>query len=111
MAQVTEIRLVDDLDKGPAEETVSFGLDGKQYTIDLSGHNATVLRENLADFIAVARLDVSKGPRAARQVRARTATDRANLAEIRSWARENGHQVSDRGRIAKPVVEAYQAAH
>jgi hypothetical protein len=32
-------------------------------------------------------------------------------ATIRAWARENGHEVSERGRIPKAVVQAYQSAH
>jgi hypothetical protein len=30
---------------------------------------------------------------------------------VREWARSNGHQVSDRGRVAAELVEAYYAAH
>ena len=35
MAQITEVRLLDDLDGGEAAESVAFSLDGKSYEIDL----------------------------------------------------------------------------
>ena len=112
MAQIREIRLIDDLDKGPADETVSFGLDGKQYSIDLSVHNATALRENLADFVAAARVDSGQRAQSARpQARKRSTGDREQLAAIREWARSEGHSVSDRGRISKTIRDAFDAAH
>jgi hypothetical protein len=113
MAQVTEIRLIDDLDKGPADETVSFGLDGKQYIIDLSGHNATVLRENLADFIAVARRDSSGAALPVRQQGRKRGSgqEREQSAAVRAWARQNGHTVRFGGGVSTAVGGACAAAH
>jgi hypothetical protein len=102
---------VDDLDGSEASNTVSFALDGKTYEIDLSDSNATKLREVLDPFAAAARRSGASGrrmtaPRGATSPR--PAYDRERTAAIRDWARENGHQVSDRGRIPTAVIEAYE---
>ena len=55
MAQIREIRLIDDLDGDTADETVEFGIDGKNYEIDLSKSNAEKLRDALASYVAAAR--------------------------------------------------------
>jgi Lsr2 len=119
MAQHVNVKFIDDLDGSDAAGTVSFGLDGKAYEIDLSDHNATKLRDSLASFVAAARK--SGGPAATGSRRAQKMTansgrrpqplDREQTAAIRAWARQNGHHVSDRGRISKTVVDAFQAAH
>ncbi len=116
MAQITEVRLVDDLDKSEASETVTFGLDGVEYEIDLSDDHARALRESFADFIPAAR-KVTKGS-GAPQARARRSSggapvraDRAQTQAIREWARANGHTVSDRGRIPGKVIVEFEAAH
>jgi hypothetical protein len=127
MAQQVKVRFVDDLDGSDAAGTVSFGLDGRAYEIDLSDENASRLRESLASFVAAARNSggsatrTRRGQKTARKTGAPAVTagsgpraqplDREQTAAIRAWARQNGHQVSDRGRIAKSVVDAFQAAH
>ncbi|GAB2600801.1 Lsr2 family protein [Kocuria arenosa] len=108
MAQTVQIILEDDLDGGPAEETVRFGLDGAQYEIDLSESNAAKLRDAVRPFIAKARRAQSKqAPKQARP----TGKSNPDTAAIRQWARENGHAVSDRGRIHQDVQKAYYDAH
>ena len=108
MAQTVQIILEDDLDGGPAEETVRFGLDGAQYEIDLSEENAARLRDAVRPFIAKARRAQSKqAPKQARP----TGKSNPDTAAIRQWARENGHPVSDRGRIHQDVQKAYYDAH
>ena len=108
MAQTVKIILEDDLDGGPAEETVRFGLDGAQYEIDLSEENAAKLRDAVRPFIAKARRAQSKqAPKQARP----TGKSNPDTAAIRQWARENGHPVSDRGRIHQDVQKAYYDAH
>lgn len=108
MAQTVQIILEDDLDGGPAEETVRFGLDGAQYEIDLSEGNAAKLREAVRPFIAKARRAQNKqAPKQARP----TGKSNPDTAAIRQWARENGHPVSDRGRIHQDVQKAYYDAH
>jgi hypothetical protein len=98
MAQKVTVLLVDDIDGGSADETVSFSLDGVSYEIDLSTKNAKTFRDALAQYVGQAR-----------RVGGRSSGDRT--AEIREWARKNGHKVNERGRIPAAVVEAYDKAH
>ena len=107
MAQKVHIPLEDDLDGGDATETVSFGLDGRSYEIDLNDKNAAKLRDALAPYVAAGRR--SGGSRA---TAAKRRTQMGTSArEIRDWARSNGHKVPDRGRIPSDVREAFEAAH
>jgi len=106
MAQKVHITLEDDLDGGDATETVSFGLDGKNYEIDLNDKNAKALRDTLARYVGAAR---RAGGRST-GTRRRTQMG-ASAREIRDWARSNGFQVPDRGRIPANVRESFEAAH
>jgi Lsr2 len=106
MATKITVVLEDDLDGGPADETVRFGLGGAQYEIDLSTKNATAFRRQLAPFIDHART-AGHGPR---RRPGRTAASRERSGGIRAWAKDQGITVSDRGRIPASVVERYQAA-
>jgi hypothetical protein len=106
MAQKITVALEDDIDGGPADETVRFGLGGTEYEIDLSKKNATALRRQLAPFIEHARR-VGRGQR--RRL-GRTASSRERSADIRAWAKDQGITVSDRGRISASVAEQYEAA-
>lgn len=107
MAQKVSIVLVDDIDGSEAEETVTFGLDGASYEIDLSSANAEKLRDALAPFVGHARK--VGGRRGAR--RGASKTGGPSAADIRDWARGNGYELSDRGRVPAEVREAYDAAH
>ena len=117
VAKQTTVILVDDLDGSEATEQVEFGVDGRSYEIDLSEDNAARLRDSLASFVAAGRRSGTsarrgRGQRATAEAPAAPArADREATAAIRTWARENGHEVSERGRIPKAVVEAYQSAH
>jgi nucleoid-associated protein Lsr2 len=106
MAQKVTVELEDDLDGGPADETVRFGVDGSEYEIDLSAKNAAALRRKLAPFIEHAR----KAGRGARRRPGRTASSREHSGDIRAWAKDQGIAVSDRGRIPASVAEQYAAA-
>ena len=116
MAQQTTVRFVDDLDGSEAVGTVTFALDNRTYEIDLSDENTDKLHEALAPFIEHGRKAGGRsGGRGRTQGQApMTETPaRSNRVEthaIRVWARQTGHQISDRGRIPKSVIEAYQAA-
>lgn len=114
MAQRVHISLTDDLlgDDTPADETLSFGLDGATYEIDLSSANAAKLRDALAPYVANGR-KTSGGRRVAAGGRrsARTSGASTSANEIRAWAREQGMEVSDRGRVRDDVKAAYEAAH
>ena len=112
--EVTE-KLIDDLDGGPAVETVSFALDGTGYEIDLSKRNAAALRKTLDGYIRAARRQGATRPTSRR----RTTKSGRNgakpsrgfdLANLREWAGANGVAVPSRGRIPQTVVEQYKAA-
>ena len=112
MAKRTTTTLVDDIDGGEATTTVTFGYDGKSYELDLSEQNAADMRDAMAPYLAVAR-QTSNGrtPRGAARGSRGGGEHQQRLSDIRSWARAHGHDVSDRGRISRKVVEAYDAAH
>jgi len=116
MARKVQVILSDDLDEDvPADETVSFSLDGTSYEIDLSDKNAKEMRDAFSRYVSAAR-KVGRGTRASGGGRSRATggggrMDREQAGAIRDWARKNGHDVSDRGRIPASVVEAYEAAH
>lgn len=108
MAQKVSIVLVDDIDGSEATETVSFGLDGTSYEIDLNKKNAAALRDAVAGYVGNAR-KVAGNRRGAR--RATTTTNLGPAArEVRDWARSNGFSVPDRGRIPADVREAFDKA-
>jgi hypothetical protein len=106
MAQKITVELQDDLDGGPADETVRFGVDGAEYEIDLSKKNAAAFRRKIAPFIEHAR----KAGRGLRRRPGRTVSSREHSGDIRAWAKDQGIAVSDRGRIPASVVEQYEAA-
>ncbi|GAB3901670.1 Lsr2 family protein [Kibdelosporangium lantanae] len=114
MAQKVTVELVDDLDGTVAEDisTVTFGLDGVAYEIDLTVGNAEKLRKLLDDFVGGARRTGGRAKRPASVQGAVTPTAaREQTKAIRDWARQNGYQLSDRGRISSNVIEAFDAAH
>jgi hypothetical protein len=109
MAQIREVRLIDDLDGEAADETIEFGIDGKNYEIDLSKDNASKLRDALAAYVAAARRSGGRRSRstASATPARRPSIDREQNQAIREWARKRGMKVSDRGRIPAEVLEAY----
>ncbi|WP_341926991.1 Lsr2 family protein [Nocardioides psychrotolerans] len=108
MAQKVNIVLVDDLDGSEADETVSFALDGTSYEIDLTDKHAAALREALAGYVGHAR-KVGSGARRAKKAAAAGLGPSAR--EVRDWARSNGFDVPDRGRIPAEVRTAFDAAN
>lgn len=109
MAQKILIVLEDDIDGGEATQTVPFGLDGTSYEIDLNDKNAASLREALAAYVGHGR-KVTGAQRRGKKAAAVT-TMGASAREIRDWARSNGYQVPDRGRVPADVREAFESAH
>jgi hypothetical protein len=107
MAQRVHIVLEDDLDGSTADETVTFGLDGATYEIDLSKKNAAKLRDALAGYVGAARRVASRGGRRGRG----RAAGGPSASQVREWAREQGYEVSDRGRVPADVRTAYDSAH
>jgi nucleoid-associated protein Lsr2 len=113
MAQKVVVQLVDDLDGTASDDitTVTFGLDGANYEIDLTANNAAKLRNQLDDFVTHAR---RTGGRVERGTSPKTAAPTANREQtraVRKWARQNGYELSNRGRIPSNVIEAFEAAH
>jgi hypothetical protein len=111
MVERVSISLVDDLDGSEADETLKFGLDGVSYQIDLSTDNAEELRDALSQYVEHARRAGGRR-RVATKVPAKPiarpiAVDREQNQAIRFWARKNGFDISERGRIPASVVEAY----
>ena len=115
MARQVITTLIDDLDGKPADRTVEFSLDGISYTIDLSETNAGKLRKALDPFIEagtrLGRGGSGRGPGRPAAGPTRTAGSRDENRLIREWAAQNGHQISERGRIPQGVSSAYRAAH
>jgi hypothetical protein len=105
MAQKVQVLLIDDLDGGEADETVSFSYGGSSYEIDLSNGNASKLRDALKPFVDNAR------KRSATRRRSPAASSRARSTDIRAWAKSRGIKVNERGRIPASVVEQYDATH
>lgn len=105
MATKTTVTLQDDLDGGPAEETLRFSLSGVDYEIDLSAKNAASFRSQIAPFVEYAR---AAGV-ARRRRSSRPASSRRQSAAIRAWAKQQGIQLSDRGRIPDLIVAQYNA--
>ena len=92
-----------------AEGTVRFGLDGTEYEIDLNAGHAQALREALARYIRAARRAGGGARRPARGGR-RAAAGGVNNSEIREWAKGQGIEVKDRGRVPAEVVARFNAA-
>lgn len=106
MAQRVQVQLIDDMTGEEAQETVTFGLDGVAYEIDLTTEHANEMREILGMYVEKARK--SKGARSASRSVAQS--NRQDSQRIRAWAQENGYEVSQRGRINREIIDAYHAA-
>jgi Lsr2 len=107
MAQRIQTLLIDDIDGGEAAGTVRFGLDGTEYEIDLSAAHVDEFRQALGLYLAHARRAGSTARSAARGRRGGAAGD---TAKVREWAKGQGIEVKDRGRVPADVVEQYQTA-
>ena len=109
VAQKVQVLLVDDLEGGEADETVTFALDGKSYEIDLSTSNAEQLRTVLEPYVKGGR---RTGGRATRgKGRSSGGASSQDTAKIRAWAKEQGYEINDRGRVPAPIREAFEKAN
>jgi hypothetical protein len=109
MAQKVQILLLDDLDGSEADETVQFGLDGTSYEIDLSASHAQDLRSTLARYAGAGRKASPTRGATARKT-ARPASNGHDSTEIRDWAKAQGIEIKDRGRVSAEVVAKFKAA-
>ncbi|WNM24937.1 histone-like nucleoid-structuring protein Lsr2 [Demequina capsici] len=108
MAQKVQVVLIDDIDGGAATETVSFAVDGTRYEIDLNSENAALLRDDLAKWTTKARkVTAARGRRATTPAK----KSRTDAHAVREWARAEGMEVSERGRVSQDLRDAYDAAH
>lgn len=108
MAQKIQTLFIDDLDGGDAEGTVRFGLDGTEYEIDLSGRHSEELRTALTKYIEHSRKvggAARRGPRGGRRN-----ANSLDTTAVRTWAREQGIDIKERGRVPGDVVDKYRAA-
>ena len=109
MAQKIQTLLIDDLDGSEAEGTIRFGLDGTEYEIDLNAEHAQALREALARYVGSARRAGGGARRPARGGR-RTPAGGVDSTEVREWAKAQGIEVKDRGRVPADLVVKFKAA-
>jgi hypothetical protein len=109
MAQKVQTLFIDDLDGTEAEGSVQFGLDGTDYEIDLNSEHAEELRTALGRYVAAARRVSGTGRPAARPGR-RSASADVDTKDVRQWARDQGIELKDRGRVPTNVVARFRAA-
>lgn len=115
MARRIVHQLVDDIDGSVLEvgegETVHFSLNGTAYEIDLNTAHADELRKALAPYVAAGRKAGSSSNTSRTSSARKRPARNPEVAAIRAWANDNGHKLSERGRIPAQVVDAYNAAH
>ncbi len=109
MAQKIQTLFIDDLDGSAAEGTVRFGLDGTEYEIDLNAKHAQELRDAPARYVGAARRTGGAARRSARGARRGSASG-LNTTEVREWAKAQGIEVKDRGRVPAELVVKFKAA-
>jgi hypothetical protein len=110
VAQKIQTLFIDDLDGSDAEGTVRFGLDGSEYEIDLNAKHAQQLRDALARYVGAARRVGGGARRPAARGGRRASASGLNTTEVREWARAQGIEVKDRGRVPAEVVVKFKAA-
>jgi len=106
VAQKIKVFLIDDIDGSDATDTVNFAVDGVDYEIDLNEEHAKELRADFEKWVKHARR--TGGRRTRRAGGGRSSAGASDAAKIRAWARENGYEVSDRGRVPAEIREAYE---
>jgi Lsr2 len=108
MAQKIQTLFIDDIDGGPAEGTVRFALDGTHYEIDLNSKHSDELHDELRKYVDHARKPIGTARRPGG--RGSHKPSKVDTVAVRAWARENGYDVKDRGRVPADLVAKYQAA-
>jgi uncharacterized membrane protein len=110
VAQKIQTLFIDDIDGSEAEGTVRFALDGAEYEIDLNAKHAEALRKSLSRYIEAARRSTGTTRRPARGGRSKAASSGLNTTEVREWAKAQGIEVKDRGRVPAELVVRFRAA-
>lgn len=115
MAKETITVLRDDLDGTVIEdgkgETIKFAVNNTSYTIDLTTENAAAFRNALQPYLDAAAKEVGSLPRERGTKSSKGSGNKEELQKIRQWAKDNGYDVSERGRVAQSIQDAYNAAH
>ena len=106
MAKTTITQITDDLDGSSNAETYRFGWQGTEYSIDLSSKNFKAFDKLLRPYVEAGTKITKRS-----STPGKTPKQSRDLAAIRAWAKDNGHAVSERGRLPKTVLEQYDAAH
>jgi hypothetical protein len=109
VAQKIQTLFIDDLDGSEADGTIRFELDGTEYEIDLSTDHARALRDALAPYVSAARRSGGGARRPARNGRTAPGSG-LNSTEVREWAKAQGIDVKDRGRVPAELVVRFKAA-
>jgi nucleoid-associated protein Lsr2 len=109
VAQKVQTLFIDDIDGSEAEGTVRFGLDGTEYEIDLNAKHAEALRKALARYVEAARRNPGTR-RPARSTGRRPSSGGLNTTEVRDWAKSQGIDVKDRGRVPAELIVKFKAA-
>jgi hypothetical protein len=109
MAQKIQTLFIDDIDGGAAEGTVRFALDGTDYEIDLSSKHSDELRTELGKYVEHARRAGGRARRTARGV-SRRGSSTIDTAQVREWAKAEGYDIKDHGRVPGELVAKYQEA-
>jgi hypothetical protein len=110
VAQKVQTLFIDDLDGSAAEGTVRFGLDGTEYEIDLNAEHAQQLRDALAAYVRAGRRAGAGSRRRPARGGRRGPVSGLNTTEVREWAKAQGIEVKDRGRVPAELVVKFKAA-
>ena len=117
MAKTTIVQVSDDLDGSANASEVRFAFEGTEYAIDLSSKNRKALEKALRPYVEAGTKVSGRRSAATRSARPKRSGNSGNsgnsavdLAAVRAWAKENGHQVSDRGRLPRAVLDAHSAS-
>ncbi|MGO9080423.1 MAG: histone-like nucleoid-structuring protein Lsr2 [Streptosporangiaceae bacterium] len=111
MSRQTIVTITDDIDGTGGAQTVTFGYEGQAWEIDLGPKNYEEFMGGIAPYMAAARRASGNGSASRRRGAPRPASPRHDSAAVRQWARENGVQLSERGRIPRQVLAQYEASH
>jgi hypothetical protein len=111
VAQRTTVVVTDDLDGSEGADTVTFAFEGTEYEVDLSKSNAKKLKKALDPYISAARKTGGRRSSGRRSPASSGRSSSSDTAAIREWARSQGLQVSERGRVPQSLRDQYAAAN
>lgn len=100
MAQIT-LR-TDDLNGSGDAQTIEFAVQGQKYAIDLNAENQEKFNKAIEKFVKAATPVTGRS--------AATRNSREDATAIREWAKENGHEVSEKGRLPLAIIQAFDSA-